>query len=92
MDCWGKKGMDEPAKANINRVQEIEQYGFTIIEKAIDPQLTETIRAELAPFCQGAHPGRNNFEGHRRIQCKQRFHRNYSWHPSMAGIAQCNRK
>jgi ectoine hydroxylase-related dioxygenase (phytanoyl-CoA dioxygenase family) len=46
------------------RLQAIENDGFTIIENAIDRALVEEIRSALAPFCQGKHPGRNNFEGH----------------------------
>ena len=46
------------------RLQAIENDGFTIIENAVDGPLVEEIRSELAPFCQGKHLGRNNFEGH----------------------------
>ena len=46
------------------RIQAIENDGFTVIEHAIDSALVDEIRSELAPFCQGRHPGRNNFEGH----------------------------
>jgi ectoine hydroxylase-related dioxygenase (phytanoyl-CoA dioxygenase family) len=45
-------------------LQAIENDGFSIIENAIDNASLEAIRRELAPFCQGQHPGRNNFEGH----------------------------
>lgn len=45
-------------------LQAIETDGFTIVKNAINSAVVEEIRNELAPFCQGQKPGRNNFEGH----------------------------
>ncbi len=46
-------------------VAEIEEQGFSIIEKAIAAEQMAAIRADLAPYCQGRNLGRNNFEGER---------------------------
>lgn len=37
--------------------------GYTIIERAIDGALISRIKSELSPYLQGAHKGRNDFEG-----------------------------
>ena len=44
-------------------LQHIETEGFTILPNAIDPDLVNTIKAELGPYLRGQHPGRNDFEG-----------------------------
>lgn len=51
--------------AAARRITEIENDGYTIIEGVMSPDLMQRIRDELAPYCQGEHPGRNNFEGTR---------------------------
>ena len=45
------------------RLAEIDDDGYTIIENVMSEDLMTRIRAELAPYCQGKFPGRNNFEG-----------------------------
>ena len=45
------------------RLAEIENDGYTIIENVMSKSLMTQIRTELAPYCQGKYPGRNNFEG-----------------------------
>jgi ectoine hydroxylase-related dioxygenase (phytanoyl-CoA dioxygenase family) len=37
--------------------------GFTVIDRAIDAALIGQIKADLSPWLQGAHFGRNDFEG-----------------------------
>ena len=44
-------------------LKRIETDGFSILPNAINHTLISTIKAELAPYLQGLHPGRNNFEG-----------------------------
>ena len=46
-----------------SHLERIEAEGFTILPNAIDTDLIRTIKAELAPYLQGLHPGRNDFEG-----------------------------
>ena len=46
-----------------SHLESIEAEGFTILPNAIDTDLIRTIKAELAPYLQGLHPGRNDFEG-----------------------------
>lgn len=45
------------------RIAEIDNDGYTIIENVMSADLMTRIREELAPYCQGEFPGRNNFEG-----------------------------
>ena len=44
-------------------LKRIETDGFSILPNAINHTLINTIKAELAPYLQGLHPGRNDFEG-----------------------------
>jgi len=44
-------------------VERIRVDGFTVIDRAIDAALLGQIKAELLPWLQGAHFGRNDFEG-----------------------------
>jgi ectoine hydroxylase-related dioxygenase (phytanoyl-CoA dioxygenase family) len=39
--------------------------GFTVFENLLQDQELATIKAELSPYLQGKHMGRNNFEGER---------------------------
>ena len=54
--------LTEPVATHIERIR---VDGFTVIEAAMDAALMNTIRDELQPYFQGAHMGRNNFEGER---------------------------
>ena len=65
----GRRLVGRKLMGNLNgnlatHLQAIETDGFTIIKNAINSAVVEEIRNELAPFCQGQKPGRNNFEGH----------------------------
>jgi ectoine hydroxylase-related dioxygenase (phytanoyl-CoA dioxygenase family) len=44
-------------------VERIRRDGFTIIEGVLDAAARHQVREELAPWLQGRHPGRNDFEG-----------------------------
>ncbi len=41
----------------------IEQQGYTIIESLLDSDQVVALKAALSPWLQGAHMGRNDFEG-----------------------------
>ena len=65
-----------------HHLKRIEQDGYSIIEKAISASLIARIKSELAPYCQGQHPGRNNFEGHK----SERVYALLAKAPSMAHL------
>ena len=46
-----------------SHLERIEAEVLPILPNAIDTDLIRTIKAELAPYLQGLHPGRNDFEG-----------------------------
>ena len=46
-----------------NRLSDIENDGYTIIENVMSAELTTRIRTELGPYRQVEYLGRNNFEG-----------------------------
>lgn len=45
--------------------ERIRRQGYTIVEDVLSTASRERIRAELEPWLQGRHPGRNDFEGFR---------------------------
>jgi ectoine hydroxylase-related dioxygenase (phytanoyl-CoA dioxygenase family) len=58
--------------------------GFTIIERAIDAALIATIKAELSPWLQRVHFGRNDFEGF----CTERVYALLAKAPSVAKLVE----
>jgi ectoine hydroxylase-related dioxygenase (phytanoyl-CoA dioxygenase family) len=47
------------------RRQQLDTDGYVVIERAVDDDVLGRIRAELAPYLgEGAHRGRNDFEGY----------------------------
>jgi ectoine hydroxylase-related dioxygenase (phytanoyl-CoA dioxygenase family) len=47
------------------RIEQIRKEGSTIIEGVLSPRQRQTIRESLAPWLEGRHFGRNDFEGYR---------------------------
>jgi hypothetical protein len=46
-------------------LEQIRTSGYAVLERLLDDALVARIRAELAPYLQGRHMGRNDFEGFR---------------------------
>ena len=46
-----------------HQIQRIKVDGFTVIEDAISSEQIQQIKRQLAPYLQGEHFGRNDFEG-----------------------------
>jgi len=44
-------------------LDQLNERGYAILERAIDAALVAEIKRELAPYLQGRYPGRNDFEG-----------------------------
>jgi ectoine hydroxylase-related dioxygenase (phytanoyl-CoA dioxygenase family) len=44
-------------------LEAIEQDGFVVLERLLEPDLVDQIRRELSPYLQGELMGRNDFEG-----------------------------
>ena len=50
--------------ATSERLEQLDRDGYVVIERAVEPDVLERIRAELDPYLgAGAHLGRNDFEG-----------------------------
>ena len=46
-------------------LQRFKVDGFTVIERLIDDELVAQVKEQFAPYLQGKHMGRNDFEGER---------------------------
>ena len=60
------------------RVAQIKDQGFTIIESVLTPDEITRIRDALAPYLQGELMGRNDFEG-LNTGTQRRSSRSFSW-------------
>jgi len=49
----------------MDHVERIREQGYAVLERVLPDDLRERVRGELAPYLQGAHMGRNDFEGFR---------------------------
>ena len=54
---------DDQPRSMTSHLAALRADGFTILENAVSDEIVEAIRRELAPFLQGEHFGRNDFEG-----------------------------
>ena len=52
-----------PSKNTETALNDIRRDGFTVLENALTPDLSMTIRRGLDPWLQGTRMGRNDFEG-----------------------------
>src|SRR5262249_17886572 len=51
---------DSEADAHVSTIQ---REGFVVLEHVLSPLEVDAMRAALAPYLQGKHMGRNDFEG-----------------------------
>lgn len=47
----------------MDHVERIHEQGYTVLERVLSDELRARVRRELAPYLQGVHMGRNDFEG-----------------------------
>ena len=66
------------------RVTELREQGFTLIEGLLSSAEIARTRAELAPYLEKRHMGRNEFEG----LCSERVYALLAKAPSVAGIVE----